>query len=143
MISNRIAIVRVAFVTIAMLGVIAFTASASEARTSLSQDRADKAAVIYMDDLVETYNTFYDPERPTGWVPVPFDDESFEYNAFIERYELDDCDVTGRKAECDATVFWSDGDACDLTVYERTTRRNKLTTYHEGMICDSGNDEAF
>lgn len=114
--------------------------SDSDAATPLTQTRADKAATAYADDTVDTWSYFYDDTRPVGPYYDSNDPETEEYNTYIESYELDNCDVSGRKAECDITYHWAGGDLCDSIITVRTTRRNKVMVDDNGMECDDGYD---
>lgn len=111
----------------------------AEARPPLSQARADAAAEVEMAGMYAHFAQTYSADLPVGWVRTETDDGSWSatWNVLVVRDELDPCDVDRRGAECDGTVWMSDGDVCDVWFAVELTRRGRLRHWTEDMVCDS------
>lgn len=127
---------------IAAAAALLLLAAPAAARPPLTQARADAAAHREMTEWAAYFDQEYDPAAPDGWVETPTEDGSLSerWNVRALRWELDPCDVDRRSAECDATLWMSDGDACDTTVVVELTRRGRLTRWAVDLLCDSQED---
>jgi hypothetical protein len=94
----------------------------AHAASRLTQDRADAAAAEEIAVNIQA-----------GVEDGP-DDESVPMTAA----DLDPCEITGtRRADCAATFYFSDGDACDALLEVRVTRRGRVTVQTSIEYCDS------
>lgn len=102
--------------------VVAFAAASANAatRTQLTQNRADRAALEDVRYQVDNGQAMTDADV-----------------AYATSFELDPCELMGpRRAECDGTLYYSDGDACDFVYEVRVTRRGRLTGELMIEVCD-------
>jgi hypothetical protein len=111
----------------ALLTVAAFLALATpaSARPPLTQARADKEAASYAADQTQAAEWAEWADEADDEFPAP------------TSADLDPCDlVSSRRAECDGTFTYTDGNQCDFLIVVRTTRRDRLTSDLELTYCD-------
>lgn len=96
-------------------------AAPAQARAPLTQASADQEVANFVADQLDGLYVDGDPA--------------------VTQAETDPCEIlSSRRAECDGTFTYSNGDECDFFVTVRTTRRGHVTSDSEITWCDGDDD---